>query len=539
MRLSTLFRSVLLLVTLAFPVAAQDTAHSHLDDTAAGAGSLLEPSSDSNSDYYSVATENVVLDSFGGGCDCGKGNCKDGGKGGKCDDAAMAKRVAGAHKGVFYANDFSYLNDACYDDWHLGDNLKRINVGDCWVVDVGGQYRIRYHSERNINNVPGGVVTNSLGLTGDDDDFLLHRTRLYLNAEYGSHFRVYGEMLDAVSNNGNGAPRPIEENRTELQNLFAEVKGIDFAGGTIGARIGRQEVLLGAQRLVSPLDWANTRRTFDGARVMWQGDNWDVDGIWLRPMKRDAAHRTTLDAPNLDQQLYGMYATYKGLCRDNLELYWLALDYEDIGPSGFRYDTLGGRYWGSNGDWLYEFEGGVQFGENADATDHSAGFVTAGLGRKFSNAKFKPTVWMWYDWASGDDTVGNGFHHYEPLAHKYNGFMDIFGRRNLQDVNLQAIANLTDKTQLLLWYHYFSLANGNDVPYNVTMTPFAGLAAGSSGSQDLGHEIDVLITQTLSPRSKVLLGYSHFFAGDYYATTVGVPINADADFFYAQWHVNF
>ena len=44
-----------------------------------------------------------------------------------------------------------------------------------------------------------------------------------------------------------------------------------------------------------------------------------ADGLWLRPLKRNAAHRTKLDAPNLDRQLYGVYATYKGFCRDNLE----------------------------------------------------------------------------------------------------------------------------------------------------------------------------------------------------------------------------
>ena len=534
LRTSVLASISLVLLNACVVIAQEPTPAS--DPTTSHAASL-ESQTAASGEYYNVATENVVLDSFGSGCDCEKG--KGDGGGGKCDCAAIAKKVSGAYKGVFYANDFSYLNDACYDDWHLGDNLKRVNIGNCWIVDVGGQFRLRYHDEQNINNAPAAVVPNNLGLTGVDDDFLLQRTRLYLNAEYGSHFRFYGEMLDAVASGNVGAARPIEENRTDVQNLFAEVKGINAGRGTVGARIGRQEVILGAQRLVSPLDWANTRRTFDGARVMWKGDNWDIDGMWLRPMKRDAAHRTKLDAPNLDRQLYGVYANYKGLCRDKLELYWLALDFEDVGASGFRYDTVGGRYYGGKDDWLYEFEGGVQFGENADATDHSAGFVVAGLGRKFPCAKFKPTIWMWYDWASGDDTVGNGFHHYLPLAHKYNGFMDIFGRRNLHDFNVQAFATLTEKTKLLVWYHYFALANGNDVPYNVTMTPFAGLPAGSSGSKDLGHEIDIVLTQTLTPRSSVLLGYSHFFAGDYYATTAGVPFDGDADFLYAQWHINF
>jgi hypothetical protein len=455
-----------------------------------------------------------------------------------CDCAALAAKAAGAYRGVHYANDFSYLGDPCYDDWHLGERLKRMGVGECWTVDIGGEYRLRYHAEQNMRN--SAAVTNSLGLTGNDDEFLLHRTRVYLNAEHGRHFRFFGEMLDAVSEfESNALPRSIEENRAEMQNLFAEVRNVDLGAGTIAARLGRQEVLLAAQRLVSPLDWANTRRTFDGVCLTWKGEAWDVDGLWLRPMRRNAAHRTRIDPPNLEQQLYGVYGTYKGLCRDKLELFWLAIDYENVAPTGIRYDTLGTRYWGSTNDWLYEFEGGVQLGENADGTDHSAGYVTAGLGRKFPCAAFEPTVWLWYDWASGDDTVGNGFHHYEPLSHKYLGFMDLFGRRNIQDINVQATAALGDKTSLLFWYHYFRLVNQNDVPYNVNMTPFAGLPAGSSASKDLGHEFDVVITRTLTPRSSVLLGYSHFFAGDFFATTPGVPYRSDADFYYVQWHVNF
>lgn len=471
----------------------------------------------------------------GKGCDCD--SCLSGKGDGKGDCAAVRKAAAASHKGVFYANDFSYLANAGCCPTYLGDRLKRLPVGDCWLVDVGGQYRMRYHHEQNINNT--GAVPNFLGLTGDDDDFLLHRTRLYVNAEYGDHIRFYGEMLDALSELGSGPPRVIEENRTDIQNMFVEVKGLDAGPGTIGARVGRQEILLGAQRLVTPFDWANTRKTFDGARAMWKGDSWDIDGIWLRPLHRDAAHVKKLDSPNLDRQLYGVYGTYKDLCRDNLEAYWLALDYEDVGPSGFRYDTLGIRYWGSEGDWLYELETGVQFGTNADNSSHGAGAVTAGLGRKFSGMTYSPTLWAYYDWASGDNTVGNGYHHYEPLAHKYNGFMDIFGRRNLQDANLQLTANVTEKVQFLVWYHYLQLANGNDVPYNVDMTAFNGQTAGTSGSKDLGHEIDFLITQNISPRMSVLYGYSHFFAGRYYSTTAGLPYNGDADFAYVQWQLDF
>jgi len=437
----------------------------------------------------------------------------------------LNKAVAGSHKPVFYDNNFDYLCDPCYTDWHLGDSMKRLAVGDQIVVDVGGQYRLRTHNEQNMRG---------LGLTGRDDSFLLHRTRLYVNTEIGSRLRVYAEMLDAVSHNENFAPRPIEENRADIQNLFVDVVALDGYSGAMTARVGRQELLYGAQRVVSPLDWANTRRTFEGAKLMWEGQDWDVDGFWVRPMRRDAAHTTSLDPPNQDREMYGLYSTYKGLCCDKVDLYWLALDFHD---AGFLYDTIGARYWGGRGPWLYEFEGDFQFGRNVNGSDHSAGAFTFGGGRKFECVLWKPTLWFYYDWASGG-AGGNGYHHYQPLAHKYFGFMDLFGRRNIKDANALLTMQPHEKLKLLLWYHILQLEDIRDVPYGVTMAPF-GPAGLVPGSRDLGQELDLVATFLINPRLNALFGYSHFFAGDFYGTTAGVPYDGDADFFYTQLQLNF
>ena len=55
----------------------------------------------------------------------------------------------------------------------------------------------------------------------------------------------------------------------------------------------------------------------------------------------------------------------------------------------------------------------------------------------------------------------------------------------------------------------------------------------------IGHEIDLTATWEFSPRTAILFGYSHFFSGDYYKETPGVPHRGDADFFYTQFTVNF
>ncbi len=450
----------------------------------------------------------------------------------KTEDLAAAMR--GAYKGLFFANDFRYLDDRLYDGpYYLGDQFKGIADGK---IDIGGEYRSRYHHENNHRG---------LGLTGVDDEFWLSRVRLFANYRINDYVRFYGEYLYADSGGETFNPRPIEENRGDAQNLFFDVKLLEGESGQLSARLGRQELLLGAQRLVSPLDWANTRRTFDGYRLTYKSSDWDVDGFYTNPVARVAATAGSnqWDSANTNQHFYGTYMTRKGLDVGQLDTYYLGFDDETL---NFSYHTIGGRVAGKGDEFLYELEGGVQFGQNSNNSEHGAGFMTAGIGRQLNlcvvgGKEWKPTIWGWYDWASGGNgnfvaTGDNGFHHLFPLAHKYNGLMDLFGRRNLNDVNFQFITPIGKKVNFLLWYHYFFLDQAT-TPYNVTMAPFN--AANAAGDRELGHEIDLLFTVNVNPRHNVLLGYSFFNAGDYYDTTAGVPTNADADFLYMQYQTRF
>ncbi len=440
---------------------------------------------------------------------------------------ALAKAVAGSHKGVFWNNNFDHVCDPCYDECHLGDALKRRCLGPVgcnggMVLDIGGSYRLRFHDESNMRG---------LGLTGNDDDFLLHQTRLYGNLEISSRVRIYAEMIDAVSNYESRSPRPIEEDRADLLNLFGDFLLLDGPRIDTSFRIGRQELIYGNQRLVSPLGWANTRRTFQGGKLDFKGKKWDVQTFWTNPMPT-----TTLrfNSPDQSREFSGVYAAGKPAENQTVDLFYLRFIETD--GAGFQYNTFGGRYQGKHDAWLWEGFVAGQFGEVA-AASQGAWAYTLGLGRNLDPLPWSPTLWAYFDFATGAAN-GNGFHHLFPLAHKYLGFMDLFGRRNIEDVNFLLTAKPTAKLKLLLWWHIFHLQNGNDVPYNVNMTPFAGATPG--GSSSLGQELDLLASYNLTPYTNVVFGYSHFFTGDWYRTNpTPPPSTGDADFFYVQFTQNF
>ena len=441
--------------------------------------------------------------------------------------AAKPHPATTSHKGLFYANDFSYLNDPCVQGSYLGDCLKLMPVaGNHWgTLDIGGQLRTRFHSEIGMGREG---AANTPRFQDTQNDFFLTRLRLYSNWKVNDAVRFYGEgiLADASDDNGTYFPRAIDRNWGDFLNLFVDLKLTD----SLTARVGRQELLYGNQRLISPLDWANTRRTFDGARLLYQGDEWDVDTFYtffvpVVPNRFDEA--------DYDQRFYGVYTTYKGFENFTVEPYYIGFDNHNPGAitADFSLHTLGVRLTGGSGDWLWELEGGPQFGRQSGlGLDHNAGFATVGVGRKASSLPGSPTLWIYYDYASGNANGGsfNRFNQLFPLAHKYFGFIDAVQRSNVEAPNILLTAKPGAKWTLLMWYWHF-MANTDDIIPSVGNTP----PQHTTGSKDFGDELDVLLRYSIAPRSKVGFGWSHLWRGDKIIGT------RDADFLYTEWELNF
>jgi len=452
------------------------------------------------------------------------------------------KPAPAPYKGVYYDNDFSYLKDTPCCKWHLTDHLKQIPLARCFTLDVGGEYRLRHHKEDNFRG-PGSA------LNGLSDEFLLQRTRLYGDLKVGQWARAYVEAIDATSAYEMFAARAIEENRFDALNLFGDLLLYDnCGGGKFWGRVGRQELLYGAERLISPLDWSNTRRTFDGAKLFWRGEDWNVDGFWTRPVPfgQHVGNDHEFDHPDQSQEFMGLYSSYKGRKDHTYDFYYLRLAEYDApasaaNPADFDANLFGARWLGKRCGWLWELEGGYQFGDFG-AGDLSAGFFTVGTGREFVCARMKPTLWVYYDWASGDDDPNdadrNTFNQLFPLGHKYLGFMDLVGRQNVRAFNMLFTAQPTKKTKLLLWYYVFHLDDARDALYNAGGAPIRLSPAGVAGT-DVGQEIDVTLQWNFHPRADVLFGYSHFYAGDFVKATNPAGVTGDADFYYGQFSFRF
>jgi len=446
-----------------------------------------------------------------------------------CSSASANKKQAAcskSHKGVYYANDFSYLNSPCYNGDCLGDCMKLNPVarGRLGTLDVGGELRLRYHHEQGMGRQQG-----RLGFEDTKNDFLLTRLRLYTNWKVNDWLRFYSEAIFAdVESNDAYIPRPIDRNSADFLNLFFDLQLTD----NTTVRIGRQELLYGAQRTVSPLDWANARRTFEGVRTLTKRGDWAVDTFYTNLVPVAA---NNFDEADYDQSFYGAYATYGGIKGKTLDLYYLGFDHQTAGmalATDFSLHTVGGRYTGAfkNVPLLFDLEGAYQGGRQSGlGRDHEAGFCTCGVGKQL-NMRWKPTVWFYYDYASGNTATGdfNRYNQLFPLAHKYLGFIDAVARSNIEAPNMLIKMQPREKLSLLLWYYYFGANQAQDLVPGVAVP-----SAQNVTSKDFGNELDLLAKYQISPRSDLVLGYSRLWRGN---KIIGTN---DANFFYTQWSLQF
>ena len=433
----------------------------------------------------------------------------------------------------------AYQNLRFNEDWSqfpeegtgsVFDAIKKIELSDDIWVSLGGEVRTRGEAWSNF----GFSETN-------DDMYLLYRTFLHADFHIGDNWRVFveGKFSGLTDRDLPGGRRAnLDADEGDIWNTFVEAR---YPLGDLDAtfRVGRQELQLGKQRLISPLDWANTRRIFDGALVnLKEADaGWNLSMFATVPV---VLERKSFNKGNNHLAFSGAYFT-KSLSGDRLkgfDAYGLALNsFNDASFDTNRY-TLGGRLWGKWSDNVsWEVEGAYQFGD-VEGADIEAFMFSEEVTYTFNDHAKKPWVAVGVDVASGDDDPTDGdsetFNQLFPLGHAYLGFIDVVGRQNIIDLHGTAgVWAVPKKFRLRSDLHFFWLADDNDALYHAG----GGVVRPGNGSDSqVGTELDLTALAKVNKHTNVLLGWSHFFPGTFIDKT---GPDEDIDFFYTQVGFDF
>ena len=396
-----------------------------------------------------------------------------------------------------------------------------------WLT-FGGSVRLR------------GIETRGFQFSGADamrDDYsewrVLASADAWVGRVAGWHARAFAEWRDAQGFGRTlpGGVRVAEADRSDWQDIFAEV-----GHGRNGVRVGRQDIALGRERLVGISDWTNSRRSFEGARVIagrgqYQLDGYDGRVMQVRTNAPDRADATT-------HLRFGMlsYAARPARARATPSSSpgrsewrvagWQAYVIDVESQSGAtRRVTTGGRSWlerrAERTDWTGEVETAVQHG-SLGTRDLRAWFAVGEGSVTWRSRRWSPSLNAGIDIASGSNAADSAtragtFAPPYATAHGTNGIADVFGRGNLLERRIGVGARPSMRVQLALTARHFSRVRTDDGVYSKQNTLLRGVTG--SDARWIADEVD--LTAQWAPRShlRLLGGGAWVGAGDFIRET--------------------
>ncbi|VTS06230.1 alginate export family protein [Tuwongella immobilis] len=428
----------------------------------------------------------------------------------------------------FENSNYRPLDSVPFDERDIWESLKRIPVGDDWMFSMGGEFRWRYADETNSR------------LTGVRNTYDLFRTRLYGDLYYRDRFRFFVEGLFAESVNQNLPFNAVDINRGDIHEAFADLRLFDFGEDhRVWVRGGRQELIYGSQRLLSPSEWGNVRRRFDGVKLYERSEKWDLD-LWVTSPVLNATN--SLDSTDRNVVFTGAWNTFRPAKGHYIDLYYLNLDNTNpvsVGAGGRRgghnISTFGFRALSNANAWMYDVEAAWQTGRWVNQ-DISAAMFSGGVGYHWKERPWNPQLWFFYDFASGDNDPLSGkhttFNHLYSFGHFYFGYNDVVGRQNIHDFNVQFALYPSEWITTQAQFHVFHLAEARDALYGPVGAPLRRDITGRAGT-DVGQELDWIVNFHLTKHQDLLIGYSHLFTGDFIRAT---GAGGDLDTIYVQYN---
>ena len=380
---------------------------------------------------------------------------------------------------------------------HWDDKIKAIPIAPGVSLTIGGQARWREEFAHAFNL---SATSATYG-----------QSRLLLNADLQMgdtrrvHGRVFVELRDAQSYHRTlpGGTRAGDADRSDIQNLFA-----DFSYEKSWVRVGRQEIVMGRERLIGVPDWTNTRRGFEGVRALFVRGALAIDAFDARPVV------VRLSAPNIGDTTTRVRAFSLGsavgakAALRALPATWQAYWYEQVTSTSTPTRRLTS---GARAAWAFnvaaktgpsvsiETEAAVQRGATGARALH-AWFWTAEWQTQWRRVRGMPTIAVGLEEASGDrnasDTRLEMFNTLYAAAHAHGGYADVFGRANEREVRMITTWDATKKVSVRgAWHRYnrLQLADGVYTKQNTVLRA-------ASGSQDrhVGDEIDLSTTMNVS-----------------------------------------
>jgi hypothetical protein len=370
---------------------------------------------------------------------------------------------------------------------------------------VRGEFRERFEG-----------FSNSGFIADRDDVYWLSRLRLNATVTPARQVAFSVQVQDArVGDKEVGATTAPFRAPFDLREAYAEIRPSQAA---VSARLGRQELAFGEQRLVGHLNWLNTARTFDGARVTLRRRSFTVDGFATSVVR---ILDDQFDKSGNGNRFVGAYGTLpKVIPKSSVEPYVFYRADRHLPTEAGTLGTLGVTTTGAR--WVGALPARLDYGIELAAQ-------TGGLGSDSARAwaghwqlrHAAGTTWAVritgeYNYASGDENPTDGrrgtFDQLYPTGHDKLGLGDQIGWRNIRHMRAGVELLPAKKLPLTVNYHSWWLAETTDALYSASGAVLARVA-GAAAASHVGQEIDIQAARAVTPQIQLAAGYAYLLPG--------------------------
>lgn len=381
----------------------------------------------------------------------------------------------------------------------LWRKLKYIPLRGTSYLSIGGntrsevQYRINENWEKKQNVA------------------LFQRLMWHTDFRLHPNFRIFNQFKSGYTI-GRNSPFFLDNEEIDFHQLFLEIKKEKFQ-----FRVGRQELALGASRLVSIREGTNIRQSFDGFRLTYSPEVWKIELLGLAYNKQGVqAFDNHLDTNEL---LWGIYATRQlKEKKQTLDFYYLGFQnlnasYVDkVGKKEIRH-SLGTRWAGWIDQLKVNNEVVFQFG-NIEDQSILAWTVSTDINYFFKTGILS-SVGLKLDLISGDRRTTNTLESFNALYPRggYFGLLALIGPSNLIDVHPSLGFSLTEKFSLGIDLDVFWRYSLNDGIY----FPSGRLNRKPNGanSRFIGYQTGLQLAYEINRYFSIESSYFHFFNGKF------------------------
>jgi hypothetical protein len=392
-------------------------------------------------------------------------------------------------------------------------------------VSIGGQARVRYEFKNDTNFVAAN----------DTRDFVITRIRPHFNIRPHEQVAVFFQpQFSAGWGETGGSATTV--NSTTVGTTGATSGGLNdpvlgvhqgyilySPTESFDLTIGRQELAYGNHLVVGNVGWSNIGRSFDALKMKFKGEDYWVDFFWsiLNDQESGEGRGVAAGTSFGDAHFTGLYSSFDlGDYLQEVDLYALYRLDQTARPRPHSYATIGGRVKSKPNNWDYRFEGTGQVGKMGGANqrdfqiDAEAGYTWEDL----HNLRLGLEGFV----------TSRNYNHLFPTAHKWLGYIDLFGRRNISGGVVHASIKPNDQWKLNLDAHTILRTKTSSGLATIGAAGGAQLAAagglggtGASGSRFAGEEIDLMASYQPLKFIGFKAGFSAFIPVGFVKTNIG------------------